>query len=112
MEKLQSLSVDIGRVYGTGVDEKAWREFHSGDQSVFVRKILKNLDKHQIASIKNKFEDDGEFRDYVLRYMTEFETLLAQVKNSDSPDVLSGTFTSSDVGKLYMVLGRALGRIG
>ncbi|MBX9634146.1 MAG: hypothetical protein K2X44_04115, partial [Magnetospirillum sp.] len=111
VEKLQSLSVDIGRIFSTNIDEKAWREFHAGDQSVFVRKILKNLDKHQIAAIKNKFEDDGEFREYVTRYLSEFEALLNQARQSDYADVLTGTFTSSEVGKLYLVIARALGRL-
>jgi len=111
VEKLQSLSVDIGRIFSANIDEKAWKEFHAGDQSVFVRKILKNLDKHQIASMKNKYEDDGEFREYVTRYLTEFEALLNQARQSDYADVLTGTFTSSEVGKLYLVLARALGRL-
>ena len=29
----------------------------------------------------------------------------------DYSDVLTGTFTSSEVGKLYLVLARALGRL-
>lgn len=111
VEKLQSLSVDIGRIFATNIDEKAWREFHAGDQSVFVRKILKNLDKHQIAAIKNKYEDDGEFREYVTRYLAEFEALLNQARQSDYADVLTGTFTSSEVGKLYLVVARSLGRL-
>lgn len=64
-----------------------------------------------MAAIKNKFEDDGEFRDYVLRYLAEFEALLNQARNSDYPDVLTGTFTSSEVGKLYLVIARSLGRL-
>ena len=103
--------MDIGRIFNANIDEKAWRDFHAGDQSIFVRKILKNLDKHQMASIKNKFEDDGDFREYVTRYLAEFESLLSQARNSDHMDVLTGTFTSSEVGKLYLVLARSLGRL-
>ncbi|EPY01505.1 hypothetical protein K678_10746 [Magnetospirillum fulvum MGU-K5] len=111
VEKLQSLSVDIARIFNANIDEKAWRDFHAGDQSIFVRKILKNLDRHQIASIRTRFEEDGEFRDYATRYLAEFEALLNQARNSDHMDVLTGTFTSSEVGKLYLVLARALGRL-
>jgi hypothetical protein len=111
VEKLQSLSVDISRLFQSDIDDKTWREFHSGDQSVFLRKILKNLDRTQIAAIREKYEDDGDFRDYVNRYIAEFETLLNQARAADRADVLTGTFTSAEVGKLYLVLSRALGRL-
>ena len=32
-------------------------------------------------------------------------------KVADRADVLTGTFTSAEVGKLYLVLARALGRL-
>jgi len=111
VEKLQSLSVDISRLFQSGIDDKTWREFHSGDQSVFLRKILKNLDRNQINAIRERYEDDGDFRDYVNRYIAEFETLLNQARAADRADVLTGTFTSAEVGKLYLVLSRALGRL-
>ncbi|HIJ39011.1 MAG TPA: hypothetical protein HPP80_08960, partial [Rhodospirillaceae bacterium] len=111
VEKLQSLSVDISRIFQSGIDDKTWREFHSGDQSVFLRKILKNLDRNQISAIRTRYEDDGQFRDYVNRYLAEFETLLAKAREADRADVLTGTFTSAEVGKLYLVLSRALGRL-
>jgi hypothetical protein len=111
VEKLQSISVDISRLFQSGIDDKTWREFHSGDQSVFLRKILKNLDRNQIQAIRTRYEDDGQFRDYVNRYIAEFETLLNQARAADRADVLTGTFTSAEVGKLYLVLARALGRL-
>lgn len=111
VEKLQSLSVDIARVFQTNLDEKSWREFHAGDQGVFVRKILKTVDRNQMNAVKNKYEDDGEFRDYVTRYLADFESLLTQARNADHADVLTATFTSAEVGKLYLLLARALGRL-
>jgi ABC-type transporter Mla subunit MlaD len=111
VEKLQSISVDISRIFQAGIDDKTWREFHSGDQSIFLRKILKNLDRNQIAAIRTRYEEDGQFRDYVNRYLAEFEVLLAKARTADRADVLTGTFTSAEVGKLYLVLARAMGRL-
>jgi len=111
VEKLQSLSVDISRIFQSGVDDKTWREFHAGDQSVFLRKILKNLDRNQIAAIRTRYEEDSQFREFVNRYLAEFETLLNQARLADRADVLTGAFTSAEVGKLYLVLARSLGRL-
>jgi len=108
---LQSLSVDISRIFQGGVDDKTWREFHSGDQSVFLRKILKNLDRNQIAAIRTRYEEDSQFREFVNRYLAEFETLLNHARQADRSDILTGAFTSAEVGKLYLVLARSLGRL-
>ncbi|GEM_PF-951943 len=111
VERLQSLSVDIARVFPQGVDDKTWREFHSGDRSAFLRKVLRHLDRHQINAIRGRFEEDREFRDYVNHYLTEYEGLLTRVRNSERADVLTAVFSSAEVGKLYLVLARALGRL-
>ena len=73
VERLQSLSVDISRIFQPNIDDKTWQEFHDGDRSVFLRKTLKTLDRQQIAAIKTRYEEDDQFRDYVNRYLAEFD---------------------------------------
>ena len=53
---------------------------------------------------------DSEFRKYVTRYLLEFEVLLKEAKKRDQEGLLKNTFLSSDVGKVYMLLARPLGR--
>ncbi len=53
---------------------------------------------------------DSEFWKYVVRYLLEFEVLLKEAKKRDQEGLLKNTFLSSDVGKVYMLLARALGR--
>ncbi|MBF0094482.1 MAG: hypothetical protein HQL34_08070, partial [Alphaproteobacteria bacterium] len=111
VERLQSLAVDVSRVYQTNVDEEMWKKFYKGDQAVFLRHLLRGLSKSDMQVIKNRFEEDSEFREFVSRYLAEFENLLGQVRTCDRPDVLTAAFTSSDVGKLYLTLAKALGRL-
>ena len=68
------------------------------------------ISKAKLASIKEKYQTDSEFRDYVSRYFTEFEVVLDEAKKRDQEGLLKSTFLSSDVGKVYMLLARALGR--
>ena len=42
--------------------------------------------------------------------MNQFESLLAQATDCDPEQVLSATFLTADVGKLYLLLSRSLGR--
>jgi chromosome segregation ATPase len=110
LEKLQSLAVDMNRLLETNVSEEDWQRFNRGEKGVFVRKMLGFREKARLASIRERYQDDSEFRDYVSRYMTQFESLLQNAKKRDHQGVLGTTFLASDIGKVYMLLGQALGR--
>jgi hypothetical protein len=47
----------------------------------------------------------------VLRYLNQFETMLAQARECDHMDVLGATFVTADVGKLYLILSNAVGAV-
>ena len=109
-ERLQSLAVDMNRVLETQISEDDWQRFNRGEKGVFVRKMLGFREKAKLASIKEKYQTDSEFRDYVSRYFTEFAVVLDEAKKRDQEGLLKSTFLSSDVGKVYMLLARARGR--
>ena len=109
-ERLQSLAVDMNRVLETTISEDDWRRYNKGETGVFVRKMLGFREKVKLNIVRDKYQRDGEFRDYVTRYLGEFDVLLSQANNLDQGSLLRGTFLASDVGKVYMLLARALGR--
>lgn len=59
--------------------------------------------------ISSKYEDDEEFRRYVQRYLYHFQKLLSEANESDPENLLSSTLLSADIGKLYLMLARAVG---
>ena len=109
-ERLESLAVDMNRVLETSISEEEWRRFNKGETSIFVRKMLGFRERAKLNIVREKYQQDPEFRDYVTRYLTDFNDLLTQVSNLDQASVLRTTFFSSDVGKVYLLLSRALGR--
>jgi uncharacterized phage infection (PIP) family protein YhgE len=111
VERLQSLTVDITRMFTPNVEEELWKRYHKGDSDVFVRHMAKALSKEQVASMRKALEVDPVFRDAVVKYVNEYEALLDLAKGAHRADTLTAIFTSADVGKLYLVLSRALGRI-
>ncbi|MCZ6720755.1 MAG: hypothetical protein O7A65_04360, partial [Proteobacteria bacterium] len=76
-----------------------------------VRSMITETDKRTPSVIKEKFRDDEAFRGHVTRYLDHFEKLLADAKECDPENVLSSTFLSAEVGKLYVFLARAVGRL-
>ena len=109
-ERLQSLAVDMSRLMETTISEEDWSRFNKGEKGIFVRKILGFREKTRLVSIKQRYQSDQEFRNYVSRYLDEFKSFLEEARKRDQQGVLSTIFLSSDMGKLYMVLNKALSR--
>ena len=84
--------------------------FNKGEKGIFVRKLLGFREKAKLQQVRQTYQEDGTFRDYVTRYLEEFEKLLDEASKRDPNSMLHATFLSSDMGKVYMVLARALDR--
>jgi len=111
IETLNSIAVDLQPVLEPTISDAVWRRFHNGDRGAFTRQLLQMQEPNASSMIKKKFEDDPAFREHVLRYVNQFETLLAQAKECDPLEVLGAAFVTADVGKLYIVLSSAVGRV-
>ena len=75
-----------------------------------MRKLLGFREKAKLAVIRANYQSDNEFRDYVTRYLTAFKQLLDEAAKREQGSMLQQTFLSSEVGMVYMMLTRALGR--
>ena len=65
-------------------------------------------DKMNQPAIRDRYQKDERFRAQVTRYLNQFEMLLNQAAECDPEHVLSATFMTADVGKLYLILTRSL----
>jgi hypothetical protein len=86
------------------------KRYQKGDRSVFARRLLRQRDRFTRSEIERLYEQDDNFREQASRYMSQFESLLSQANESDPEQVLSAAFLTADVGKLYLLLARSLGR--
>lgn len=112
IEELNSLGVDLTRLMDKPLAEKMWKQFARGDKSVFLRGILADVDARKInATICTAYENDSDFRKYADHYLELFENLLAQATVCDPESLLSSAFVTADVGKVYVLLSRAVGRM-
>jgi hypothetical protein len=110
MERLQSLAIDMSRILETELSEEDWQRYSKGEKGLFVRKMLGMRERSRLAAISQRYREDAEFREYVNRYITQFEGALGEAKKRDIDGVLPTTFLTADVGKVYMLLLRAIGR--
>ena len=110
IEGLNAASIDINRILTDDMPEDLWKRYRRGDRSIFARRLLRGKDRLLSPDIKAHFETDERFRTEANRYIKQFEALLDQATDCDPEQVLSTTFLTADVGKLYLVLSRSLGR--
>ncbi len=108
IEQLHSIAVDIARIFQPSVEEELWKRYYKGDQAVFLRHITKTLSRQKFEAIQQKYKTDEKFRSYVMRYLKEYSALVKHARATDRAEVLTTTFSTSDMGKLYMLLNKAM----
>ncbi len=110
IEELNGIAVDIHGLLDSEIPDEVWRRYREGDRSVFARRLFRNKDTYIVPALEQRYQRDDRFRDLVDRYIRRFETLLGQSHPVDPESVLSATFITADVGKLYLILAKSLGR--
>ncbi len=111
IDDLNSSAIDLNKILDADLPEEYWKRYHKGDRSIFARSILKKKDLYDTREVKRYFETNQAFRNQVNRYLDQFDNLMSQARECDSEDVLAATFMTADVGKLYILLSRSLGRM-
>jgi hypothetical protein len=110
IQSLQSAAIDIAGLLAFDVEDTAWDAFLKGDRSIFVRRIVERIDAGGTRAIASHYQHDPEFRQQAIRYMEEFEALIAQVMPDREGRSLAVTLLSSSLGKLYIAIGQAVDR--
>lgn len=110
VESLHSLSVDVTRMLEGEIQEKTWKSYQKGDVAAFTRRLVEMGDRLPLDKIRDKYTGDSEFRNYVGRFVRQYEEVYDQAAATDHGDLLGSTFASSDVGKLYQILCATTGR--
>ncbi len=111
IEKLESLSVDINRIFNPKDEDDLWKRYYNGDSGVFVRYLAKNLTKTQVSSVRKAFEENYDFRNQVNAYLSEFELLISSAKSHERSGLLLSVISGADIGKLYYVLAKIMDKL-
>ena len=108
-------SADIISVHGIfnklGKDDDLWRQYYAGDHGVFVRYLSNNMTRNEIAAIRKDYESKPDFRVVVDKYIDDFNSLIAAARKNNRAGTLLALISGSDIGKVYYVLARALGKL-
>jgi len=107
IRELNELAVEIDRVFEPSLPENIMKLYQDGDHGIFVRRIARANDEHSVPMIRERMRKDVGFRNNVQTFMKRYESLLTQTSECDPDRILTATFLTADVGKVYMLLTRA-----
>lgn len=110
-ESLNSSAIDISKAFANDVADTAWASYLRGDRGIFTRRAVRLLDNHEARAIAGIYEEDGDFRETVNRYIHDFEAMLRSVLSTRDGNTMAVTLLSSDMGKLYVALAQAIERL-
>lgn len=111
LEKMETISVDINRIFNPTAEEEIWKKYYNGDTSAFVRYLAKAMTKNQVLAIRKEFEENLEFRALVTKYLSDFESLITKARSNERSGILLSVISGADVGKLYYILAKSLDKL-
>src|SRR3546814_4177116 len=77
-----------------------WKRYVRGDRGVFTRALLRARQSSIVPKVSEKLKGSDNMRRYVLRYIDQFEKMLADCRESDPEKLLHSTFMTADVMKV------------
>ena len=111
IDSLNSTGIDVAKILSTDVGDAAWAAYLKGDRGVFTRRAVRLLGRDQLREVARRYEDDGEVRDAINRYVHDFEAMLRRVLADRDGQPLAVALLGSDMGKLYVALAQAIERL-
>lgn len=111
INELETMSIDINSIFNKDKDEDLWKKYYDGDHAAFARYLAKNMTKKQIAAIQKNYESKSDFRILADKYMEDFASLVTTAHESERSSTLLALISGSDIGKVYYILARALGKV-
>jgi len=109
--ELGTLSIDITSLLDAEIPPEVWKRYRSGDRSAFVRRLLNKKDAYLLPALSERYQKDLKLRDLVLRFTAKFEELIESANKADPDNVLTTAFLTADIGKLYLLIQRNLGKV-
>lgn len=109
-DSLNSNSIDIANALSTEVADTSWDAYLKGDRGIFTRRALRLIESGEAREIADLYQSDEAFKANVSRYIHDFEAMLRSMLSTRDGNALGVTILGSDMGKLYVILARAIER--
>ena len=106
------LDIDmIARALDQATASAIWSRFRAGQRGVMVRSIYSNEGRTAFDEVTRRYRSDGSFQHMVNAYLDDFERSLRDTEQQDPSGRQLASQLVSDVGRVYLFLAHASGRL-
>jgi hypothetical protein len=105
-ERLADSSVSIASALGRSMDDADWAKWRKGERSLFSRRAVALLERHEAKELKDLLARDAEFARAARDYSNGFDALVRRFEGQ--APALSAALLGSDQGRLAAALSEAL----
>ena len=102
---------EIARAVDYRTATEIWQRFRAGERGVLGRHIYNPEGQGTFDEISRRYGRENEFRSTVDRYIADFERLLGEAEASDPDGRMLQNYLTSELGRVYLLLAHASGRL-
>jgi hypothetical protein len=110
----QPFRLDVGiiaRAVDPATASAVWNRLRAGQRNIMVRSIYSPEARNVFDEVQRRINVDGELRQTVMRYLSDFERIIKEADARDPGGRLTQTHLVSDTGRVYLFLAHAAGRL-
>lgn len=101
----------LARALDSNTASAIWSRLGAGQSGIMVRSIYSPDGRATFDEAHNRYRSDPAYQHSVNTYINDFEHLLEEAEAKDPSGRTGQSYLLSDVGRAYLVLAHAIGRI-
>ncbi len=109
---LSGLNINsIAGALDAGMAAQLWDRFRAGQRGFLGPQIYTPVGQSAFQDAERRYHNDQGFRNAVNSYLTDFESMLREAEQRDPAGQLARNHLISEMGRVYLVLAHASGRL-
>lgn len=88
-----------------------WQRLRAGQRGIMVRSIYSAEGRHVFDEVARRYPNDPNLQATINRYIADFERILHDTETRDGSGRLAQSHMTSTMGRVYLLLAHASGRI-
>lgn len=101
----------ISRALDPATASAIWSRFRSGQRGIMVRSIYTNEGRAAFDEVSRRYKIDADLKRTIDRYLADFERIVKDAEQKDPSGRLAQSQFVSDMGRVYLFLSHASGRL-
>ena len=104
-------SSDMSDAIVSNFPNKLWENYYNGEEDIFNEGIYTKKGKRIYLNVRGKYIENRSFRNLLNKYIRDFDILLKKISNDDENENNINAYLDSEMGRIYLLLSHATGKL-